>query len=103
MVCGLPLIGSFGRGRAMRLRFSAGTAKVVSCMPSFDHTRSFEAAPSVLPVIFSTTSPSTSIEKLYPRSIPADSRAAAWQARREIPGRSSQTTHCLRTRDTYYR
>ena len=36
--CGLPLSGSFGSGRAMRLRLSPGTSKYVSSMRTFSHT-----------------------------------------------------------------
>jgi len=55
MLCGLPVIGSFGRGWAMARTFRRRhRERTYRSFRLFDQTRSSSAAPRDLPVTFST-------------------------------------------------
>jgi len=70
IACGLPSSGLSANGLAMRACCASLGRKVVSFMPSGFHTVSARCAPSALPVIFSTTAPSTSNDRLYSNTVP---------------------------------
>ena len=69
-VIGLPVALSMANGCARRATFSLGTTNAVSAILSGPKRRSVRNAPSVIPETFSTTRPSTSVERLYSHIVP---------------------------------
>src|SRR5262249_30893390 len=88
-----------GNGWASRATFSFGTTNEVSFILSGVNTRSARNVPSGIPETFSTTRPSTSVERLYSHVVPGWCASGAC-ARRSIC--SADVTFCQSTPSLLY-